>query len=134
LKENQHEEVQKGLVVLGKSTFEMETKSCAFLWDGLTYNFFEVAPLVCKQWENVVFAIDNLWQAFPWIFFLGLFIQNVLVFLMTKNLLCVISFLWPLDRPMKIKLFFSCEIIFCKLEVHYVSKLRNLNTLLQHGI
>jgi hypothetical protein len=71
-KENQHEEVRKGLVVLGKSTFEKETKSCAFLWDGLTYNFFEVAPLVCKQWKNVVFVVDKLWQAFPWIIFLGL--------------------------------------------------------------
>ncbi len=71
-KENQHEEVRKGLVVLGKSTFEKEIKSYAFLWDGLTYNFFEVAPFVCKQWKNVVFVVDKLWQAFPWIFFLGL--------------------------------------------------------------
>jgi hypothetical protein len=43
-----------------------ETKSCGFLWDGLTYNFFEVAPLVCKQWKNVVLVLDKLWQAFPW--------------------------------------------------------------------
>jgi hypothetical protein len=57
---------------LGKSTFEKETKSCTFLWDGLTYNFFEVAPLVYKQRKNVVFDVDKLWQAFPWIFFLGL--------------------------------------------------------------
>ncbi len=80
-KKNQHEEVWKGLVVLGKSTFEKETKSCAFLWDVLTYNFFEVAPLVCRQWKNVVLIVDKLWQAFPRIFFLGLFIQEKLVWL-----------------------------------------------------
>jgi len=36
-----------------------------------------------------VLVVDKLWQAFPWIFFLGLFIQEKLVWLSDqKSTLC----------------------------------------------
>jgi hypothetical protein len=94
---------------LGKLTFEKETKSCAFLWDVLTYNFFEVAPLVYRQWKNVVLVVDKLWQAFPWIFSLGLFIQEKLVWLSDQKSSMCNFFPMAVGRPMKIELFFLAK-------------------------